>query len=316
MLHILLVYPATYHHWGQGVERTLRTRHHVVAVGSTLLAQRTLRDPLEQRRDFDHLLKDMGSSVNDYDLALFIVNHPRHHVSTAPFRREGIPTVEWMHDMHIYRHVWPKMVELMRMYDHVFCDERDAVEDLQKEGIPVEWMTFGADEFLFHPMAGEPREHDACFIGIRNAQRDALFGALRQDWNVWYGQRVKFAEANRVYNRSMASINTFPADMAMVPSITLRAIESMAAGCPLITHPMAGFQDLGLAPDKHFVPSVQEPAAIGRALAELKKDPARRDRIARDALAVMLGQHTYRHRLRTILTKAGFGREADFPAPR
>lgn len=312
MLHVLLVYPGTYHHWGQGVERTLRSRHHVVALNSGFLAMRQLRDPLERRRGFEPLLRETGTSVTDFDLAFFIVNHPRHHLSTEPFRREGVPTIEWMHDMHIYRHQWPRMVQLMRMYDQVFCDERDAVADLRKEGIDVEWMTFGADDFLFHPLEGEPREHDACFIGVRNPQRDALFGALGKDWKVWYGKRVKFAEANRVYNRSMASVNTFPADMARVPSITLRAIESIAAGCPLITHPMEGFQDLGLAPGTHFIPSKQDPVAIGEALAALKKDPDGRERMRRAALDVLLSRHTYRHRLRSIFERAGLGREADF----
>lgn len=131
MRSLLLVYAGGIYSVGGHLERALRARHHVVSVDSLWLGVRELRDPLRVRKRWGRLLEERATRPEDFDAAVFQVDHPRHHLPLGPFKDAGVPTANWFVDHHMFGRL-PATLRMLREFDVVFTAEKGSLEPLRR----------------------------------------------------------------------------------------------------------------------------------------------------------------------------------------
>lgn len=210
-----------------------------------------------------------------------------------------IPTGYWMYDNYLnFR--WNK--EAAALFDYVFFAQVNRMELAKRYGAHnVTWVPFAADE-VFHRDFHLPRDIDIGYVGSITAQKERYFRSLTKaglkvitnDRYLSYEDIGEFySRCKLVYNilaRRDMNVRTFEASAAGALVVNQRWIDE---GCGMIFTEGENmmFHDFDDAPD---------------IIRPLLADDARRERMAQSAARLVMGAHTYRHRMQTILdTMAG-----------
>lgn len=196
-----------------------------------------------------------------------------------------------------------------RAYDAVFCAQRSFAPRLRDAGSRhVAWLPLACDPAAHHPVDVAPT-HDIAFAGSASlpvhAARRALLEALGRTFSLNARGRVYGGELCRHVGTGRLAFNH-----CAVREVNMRVFEAMAMGRPLLNNAEAaenGLLDL-FGDGVHLAVYDGEDGLLRTARA-LLGDPARAARMAAEARELVLAEHTYAHRARTVIdTMAALGR--------
>lgn len=211
--------------------------------------------------------------------------------------RLQIPTVIWTDYLPTNRAYLP----LIRLFDQVFCTQKDSRELLQQGGCPrVHWLPFAFDDTLKNDPSLE-KVYDVAFVGNLDspATREERLGILTEieakhrmnDYRTGcFGDGMM-----ETYNKAKIVVN-----IPVPGGFNMRTFEAMASGALLLTqHVGNGQRDL-FADGTHFVCYKDKADLLDKVDYFLKNDKERLE-IAGTGMREVLAKHTYRQRAREVL---------------
>lgn len=223
------------------------------------------------------------------------------------------------------RHPWDHVPACIPLYDHCFVFDHAYEPSLQAAGArAVGFLPCAADPALFTPqtLSRADRETygaEVSLIGVYSTGRERIVAAVGQEpgfgvwgpgWSGYFsgrpsvglppfrGEMLVPSEACKVYNASPINLNSHHAQTQRA-GLNTRAFEIPAAGGFELTDYVQDMESL-LEPDREVAVYRSPEEARDRARYFLKAEPERR-RIAEAGHKRVLAEHTYRHRMQTVL---------------
>lgn len=186
-------------------------------------------------------------------------------------------------------------------YDLVFVAQREFIPHLRATGSRhVYWLPLACDPEVHHPVDRAPT-HDIVFAGTTSApvyrERRRLLEALRGRFSLFTQEAVFGEDLCEAFARGRLAFNH-----SAVQELNMRIFEALGMGCVLLTNAEAehnGLFDL-FEDGKHLIAYCSEADLIGKAEMYLADDAAR-CAVAAAGRTKVLAQHTYAHRVETLL---------------
>jgi spore maturation protein CgeB len=233
----------------------------------------------------------------------------------------------WVDDPDRY----PGSPDRLRLYDHVFLFDRACARRLEQAGIgPVTFLPCACDETVFHPRPVTRRQRaqygsEIALVAWCYPNRAAVVNALTGfDVRVWgRGWRtrearvlldraargavrglgyVSDAQAALIYNATAIALNVHHSQ-SREAALNTRAFEVLATGAFELVDAVQGMEEL-LVPDDEVV-TYRSPAEARERAAYYLRHPDARARIASRGHERVLAEHTYVHRMQTLLRTVG-----------
>lgn len=216
---------------------------------------------------------------------------------------DGIPHPwgYWIVDSHLGPDI---RIEKAKKADLVWCAQKPFVEVLAKHGVKAKWL----------PLACEPEVHKVTHFRTVTPDKDLVFVGHLQDpsmtnrvefldsvfksvKNPWYEYGVFHSDMANVYGRGRIGLNH-----AVRDDLNMRFFELACIGVPqLADSRMVGLSELGFEPWLHYLPYSSVEEAVEVIEDELDED---HNSMVTNAKKVVLGSHTYTHRVQQMLTDA------------
>lgn len=210
-----------------------------------------------------------------------------------------------------------------REFDFVFCNQRKAVDDFIRDGIPADrcfWLPHAFDPLAYSPGvfntannkwmpdAACIKKYDVSFIGNLNDENrvnhlDHLFKALP---NFFWGTR-RFHEAAEIFNQSRIVFN-----VSARKELNMRHFEALGSGSFLLTDNIPA-QDNVFTEGVHFIGYDNFDDMVDKARYYLAHDEER-EKIARQGMIEAWSKHTYMHRVLAVLQTIGVKFDAELAA--
>ncbi len=203
------------------------------------------------------------------------------------------PMVYWASDTHLgydYR------LQTARLADVVFCAQKRAVEEFERDGVRgAIWLPHAVEPQAYPRQNYASKKFDVCFVGhINSGNRvDALDALFRAVPNFFYGQR-RFEDAAEIYGQSKIVFN-----ISMLDDLNMRTFEAMASGSMLLTNWIPTIEEF-FEDGKHLVLYRSPEEMIDKANYYITHDEAR-EKIAAAGCEEVLAKHTFKHRVDTML---------------
>ena len=210
-----------------------------------------------------------------------------------PIYPPGRPLIYWASDTHLgydYR------LECAKKADVVFCAQREGVERMKADGVPhAQWLPHAVEPKAYFPFNYIVKKYDIAFVGHINSENriDALDRMFREFPNFFYGQRL-FEEAAQVYSNSKIVFN-----IAMDRDVNMRVFEALGTRSLLLTDDIPGIHDL-FEDGKHLVLYRSLDEAVEKARYYMEHEDERA-RIAQAGYEEVMKNHTFKHRVNTII---------------
>lgn len=259
------------------------------------------------------------------DLVLSLAQAPLGLAGLQQLKARGFVTAMWF--VENYRHLtyWQ---QLASGYDFWFVIQRGACADaLRAAGAKqVSYLPMAADPAVHRPVALNEAEHrefgsDVSFVGAGYANRRDLFpGWIDRDWsfkiwgNEWegaeriqglvqrQGARIDTEICTKVFNASTINLNlhshTGPGFDPQGDFVNPRTFELAACRAFQLVDRRALMVDLF---GREEMVSVDEPAGMPSAIRRWLQDDAGRRAVSDAAYQRTLAEHTYVHRVRSLL---------------
>ena len=202
-----------------------------------------------------------------------------------------------------------------REFDWVFCNQKRAVEDFIRDGIPGDrcfWLPHAFDPLAYNrgifnektnqwmTEAVPEKRWDVCFVGnLNDAERadhlDRLFKAIPNfHWDL-----RQFHEASAIYNASKVCFNVSVRD-----DINMRCFEVMGSGAFLLTNWIPTLDEL-FVDGVHLVTYKGMDDMVEKARYYIAHDEER-EKIARQGYEWAQLAGTYMRRVLEVLSRTGF----------
>ena len=202
-----------------------------------------------------------------------------------------------------------------REFDWVFCNQKKAVDDFIRDGIPADrcfWLPHAFDPLAYSPGSfnlvkndwdrhvSVTKKYDVVFIGNLNDENrvqhlDRLFKAFPN----FYWNTQRFHEAAAKFNQAKIVFN-----VSSRGELNMRHFEALGTKSFLLTDSIAADQNV-FTEGKHFVGYSNMDDMIEKARYYLDHD-AEREAIAAAGYKEAIENHTYLHRVLTVLDTIGF----------
>lgn len=217
---------------------------------------------------------------------------------------DGIPHpwAYWAIDTHLGLHT---RIEKARQADHVFVAQWSAVHQFASAGIKAHWLPLACFP-EFHPTAPSEavKEFDVAFVGhvqdpatsSRLSFLDRMFREFPSSW-LAYGYFHEDMAAQ--YHRARIGLNH-----SVRGELNMRFFELASVGVPQLCFPMEGLDLLGFNPWEHYIPYYTLDDAVEQTRTALRV-PEALERMAGRALDLCRAEHTYKHRVQTLLSVLG-----------
>ncbi|MBI1349395.1 glycosyltransferase [bacterium] len=242
--------------------------------------------------EVEHLLPSALPHISPqrYDAFLFVDDGTEYEIPEA-----CRPRLWWAIDTHLE---FERCFQRAQDCDLVFAAQRAGAERLKHQGISTAiWLPLACDPDI-HRRHSVPLAWDWCFVGhLFPGPRTELIELLRQQFpQAFVGQKY-FEAMAETYSASRLVFNRSLAD-----DLNMRVFEALACGSLLMTNDLAdhGQAELFQA-GQHLVTYHSADELLERCAYYLKHDDER-ERIAAAGQALVQTQHTYRHRMQTILS--------------
>ena len=237
--------------------------------------------------------------------------------------------VNWWVDNPIFqdeKHRWLIFPYCVPQYDQLFVFDYAYFEPLRKLGAKkISFLPCAADPAQYHPedLTIEQRlrlQCNICFIAtfyrargdliapFLNIPNVAIWGGgwseflekagIRDIKKIVRGEHLPTEDVNRAYQTANVVINSHHPQTKQA-GLNSRAFEIPASGGAQLTDHVSGMEDLLIPGEEVLVyNSPEEGAALAK---ELINDPGIRSKIARAGYERVISEHTYVHRMKTIL---------------
>jgi len=260
----------------------------------------------------DHLFHDIKNyNIPPVDLIMFIegevyLNANLHDLSMI----KTIPKIMYAIDPHIILPLQLKWAMDIKP-DIVFVTQKDYINEFEKLGFKTVWLPFATDPDIFKPYPIK-KEYDIGMIGGLNTIRASFLRDLAEEYNVlvhssdggfnlgkciFINKRTMLHEYAKELSRCKIGFNK-----SLGGDLTLRNFEMPSIGLFLITDRIKNGQeeifnnDIGLYSSKDELLSVTKDA-----LSNFDKT----EESIKYLREKIIGNHTYRHRVKTILKETG-----------
>lgn len=205
------------------------------------------------------------------------------------------PFAYWASDTHLgydYR------LSVAKTADYVFCAQKQAIEDMKRDGVqnPI-WLPHAVEPQAYPKFDLLSKKYDVCFVGhISSKNREeALDRVFREFPNFYYGQQL-FQHAARKYAESKIVFN-----IAMKEDVNMRCFETLATGSFLLTDWVPSIDEL-FEDGKHLVLYRSMDEAIDKAKYYIAHDEER-EKIAQAGYEHVIKNHTIQHRVNRIMSE-------------
>lgn len=205
------------------------------------------------------------------------------------------PMAYWASDTHLgydYR------LSMAKKADFVFCAQKQAVEDMKRDGIPNPiWLPHAVEPQAYQKFDLLTKKYDVCFVGHVNSKNreDALDRLFATFPNFYYGQQL-FENAARKYAESKICFN-----IAMKDDLNMRNFEIMATGSFLMTDWVPTIDEL-FEDGKHLVLYRSTEEMLDKAKYYLAHDEER-EKIALAGYEEVIKNHKIQNRVDVILSE-------------
>ncbi len=285
-----------------------------------------VRVPWLHRIDLGMLNKNLLAQVERFhpELAIITGGHRILPDTVKSLKQRGIQTVLWTIDAPID---FQPIIHVAPYYDLIFCQGTEAIELLGKAGIRgARWIPMACDPDLHYPvtLTDEERKtlsHDVVFIGSYYPCRAELFSKLTSfDLAIWgpgwdrlestspllkhiMGAHTKPDQWLKIYSAAKIVLATHyqdPEGRFPVYQASPRIFEVLACGAFLICDRqrdvLALFND-----GKHLV-TFENSSDLVNKVKYFLNHPGERNLIAKQGHEEVLRNHTYVHRVETLLS--------------
>jgi hypothetical protein len=190
-------------------------------------------------------------------------------------------------------------LEKAREFDHVFVNQKDAVEMFANDGIEATWLPHAVEPQAYPNTPVAMKKYDVGFVGFVSFEKRArmLEEMFRAFPNFFYGQRL-FEDCAEIYRKSRIVFNTAATD-----DLNMRVFEATATGSFLLTENIPTIHDL-YEDGVHLVTYNSMEDAIEKAHYYLENEDER-EAIAKAGMQRTLNHHTYAHRIEAALEIVG-----------
>lgn len=206
--------------------------------------------------------------------------------------------------VHVSVDTWhdPREFEAARTFDRVYVAQPVFIPYFNDAAARATWLPLACSP-AYHFPVDTPKDYDITFSGALhwtvNRQRRERLHRLVDHFNVSAEAALGGEAFCRQFCRGHIAFNS-----SIHQDVNMRVFECLAMGMPLLTNRDAatnGLFDL-FDNDVHLV-TYDDSDLVDQARALLEDTPRRR-RIAEHGRATVLAEHTYRHRVETILSEA------------
>lgn len=218
------------------------------------------------------------------------------------------------------------VAETLPLYDRVFIFDREYLRSLKERGIEgVQFLPCAADPLLYHPQMLSESEREAyaasvSLVGVHFESRGQVVHELLGEpglriwgpgWDMFLaehlggaadlryrGDSLAPAEVAKVYCASLINLNTHHSQSKW-GGLNTRAFEIPAAGGFQLLDHVGGLEEL-FEPGRE-VAVYEKPDQAAEIVRRYISDHGGRQRIARAGRERVMAEHTYRHRMATVL---------------
>ncbi|MBI1952748.1 MAG: glycosyltransferase [Candidatus Omnitrophica bacterium] len=213
------------------------------------------------------------------------------------------------------------------LIDHFYLFDRSYLPDLKKAGArTVSFLPCACDETVYRPLALSPLQRrrfhsEVAFVAWHAPGRDRMVQALAEfDLKVWgrgWGSPQVRASLNgawrrvvsperyvpdrttaRIYNAASMGLNVHD-EQARQAGLNARAFELLGCGTFELTDHVPGMEEL-LTPERE-VATYRSPGEAREKVSYYLRHPEEARRMAQEGRRRVLQEHTYLHRMRTLL---------------
>ncbi|GMU93003.1 MAG: hypothetical protein AMXMBFR4_20610 [Candidatus Hydrogenedentota bacterium] len=207
----------------------------------------------------------------------------------------SLPKICYLIDTHC---AFQTRAAIARRFQFTFLAQKTRLEDFARAGVPnVAWLPLGCSPEL-HDVGPMPRIHDVAFVGALphdpDDRRRRLLDAVAARFPNHRIGRFWPEEMARIYAQSRIVVN-----VSAARDVNMRVFEALASGALLITDPADGLEEL-FRDGEHLV-VYRDDAELVPLIEKYLADHAERERIAAAGRALVLSEHTYRHRARRMM---------------
>ena len=255
------------------------------------------RAALEGLCEVRHFLpRDLGQMPTEgFDLYLNIDDGLQYTLPPT-----AAPRAWWVIDTHV-NYDW----DLVKAqdFDTVFAAQRDGAQRLEADGIAnVQWLPLACNPTV-HRRREVEKVHDVCFVGnLVAGERQRLVELLQREFERVFVGRAYGEDMARTYSQSRIVFNRSVAN-----DVNMRVFEAVACGSLLVTNDLAdnGQEEL-LRSGEHLVTYRDDGELLERIRHYLAHEDER-EALAQQGMEEVHAQHTYRHRMETILEAVAAG---------
>ncbi len=271
------------------------------------------------------------------DLVLSLAQAPLNRPTLRRFERDKVVTAMWFVEDHA---VFPYWRAFAPCYDLFFVIQKEPLlESLRELGACGVYLPLAALPCLHKPLLLEPAERhfygsDVSFLGAGYPNRRVAFRQLTSfDFKIWGtewegesllsghvqadGRRITPEESVKIFNATRINLNLHSSVRATSlishgDFVNPRTFELAACGAFQLVDPRALMPEL-FAADELVVFS--DMAALRELIGHYLAHPEERAGFAEKARTRVLSEHTYQHRVRSLLEAVRI-RHPDWPASR
>ncbi len=291
---------------GQYFEHALRADNEIVTTGiripDEMLHEWGFNAPIPcaKPHDVPHKLDDpMAQTLkqlpNQFDPAAYLWIDSGVADLAKELESLNVPRICYIIDTHC---AFDTRLEIARRFNFTFLAQKTHLPHFVHAGITnVAWMPLACSPEL-HDVGPMERTYDVAFVGAvpddPNDRRKKLLDAVKARFPNSYIGRAWPEEMARIYAQAKIVIN-----ISAMRDINMRVFEGLASGAMLITDPSDGLEEL-FKDKENLVVYPTDSELVGIIDHYLKHD-ADRVRIAAAGRALVLSEHTYRHRTRQMM---------------
>lgn len=235
-------------------------------------------------------------------------HHKLHH-HTNKIKKSGAKTAIWLSDTHMNwmeRRRW--IMEFK--YDYVFVAQKNAVpwviNECKYQENQVIWLPHAADPDIFYPNSNIQKRYDCVSVGFMNPNRERIYPVIN-NCAIFVNKSTIWAwSACKAYNEAKIGINI----PVVNDTLNMRTFEIGACRIPMLIGYLDG-DDNGLS--EYFINNqdllafpLSNVDLLKEALSQLLIDESFRNTVANNMYEKVLKNHTYKHRLDTMLHTMGY----------
>jgi len=258
------------------------------------------------------VLDSLDKIAEKVDIILVIdsgkTQHKIHH-HMDKIKETDTKTAIWLSDTHLDYTDRKRWVSECR-YDYVFVAQKDAVERIVREckydPSRVIWLPHAVDTDIFQPTGTYQKQYDAVSVGFMNENRKRLFPVIGELINFKHKSTIWAWSVNKAYQEAKIGVNV----PVFNDPLNMRCFEIGAAKIPqLIGYPKGNSNGLfELFEDGKDLLSFEldDVEKMKDLVTKLIIDQDLRNELAENMYKKVIENHTYKHRLNTILTTMEF----------